>query len=58
MLINNEKEQSFTAIINSYEKIIQNLHFENATLLEATRLKSRIIAKQNLQIKFLSEMRK
>ncbi|WP_406943722.1 hypothetical protein [Citrobacter freundii] len=58
MLINNETEQNFSRIIVDYETIIENLHKENSALLEANKLKTRIIAKQNLRIKFYAEMTK
>lgn len=58
MLINTEKEQDFIKIINEYETIIDNLRKENKSLSDITKFKTRIIAKQNLTIRFLQEVRK
>ncbi|HAW2200198.1 TPA: hypothetical protein JLO99_002723 [Escherichia coli] len=56
-LIQTEKEQDFIKIINNYESMIESLHDENKRLTDITKAKTRIIAKKNLTIRFLQEMK-
>ncbi|HBZ8158477.1 TPA: hypothetical protein MM329_000690 [Escherichia coli] len=57
-MLNNEKEQAFIKIINEYEMMVENLRKENKSLSDITKFKTKIIAKQNLTIKFLQEVKK
>ncbi|BEC01767.1 hypothetical protein VEE23_32780 [Escherichia coli] len=57
-LVDNSNVQDMNKIIRDYETVIANLKRENEILFSACINKTNVISRQNLRIRFLSEMRK
>ncbi|CDK44991.1 hypothetical protein [Escherichia coli IS1] len=57
-LVDNSNVKDMNKIIRDYETVIANLKPENEILFAACINKTNVISRQNLRIRFLSEMRK
>lgn len=57
-LVDNSNAQDMNKIIRDYEIVIANFKRENEILFAVCTQKTNVISRQNLRIRFLSEMRK